>query len=102
MWTDINETDVLQHRQARADDDEKHLAPLQLEVIRRIIRLWSNPGECVLSPFAGIGSEVYSAIKLKRYGLGIELKPEYFREAAKHCEECVATTHHQLDLLETA
>lgn len=98
-WTDINETEVLQHRQARADDDEKHLAPLQLEVIRRIIRLWSNPGEVVLSPFAGIGSEVYTAIKLKRYGLGVELKPEYFREAVKHCEDAVATTHHQLSLL---
>jgi len=99
VWTDINETDVLQHRQARADEDEKHLAPLQLEVIRRIVRLWSNPGEVVLSPFAGIGSEVYSAIKLRRYGFGIELKPEYFREAVKHCEDAVATTHHQLDLL---
>jgi len=101
VWTDINETEVLQHRQARADDDEKHLAPLQLEVIRRIVRLWSNPGETVLSPFAGIGSEIYSAIKLRRYAFGIELKPEYFREACKHCEDIVSTTYHQLDLLET-
>lgn len=100
VWGDINETDVLQHRQARADEDEKHLCPLQLEVIRRVIRLWSNPGECVMTPFAGIGSEVVSAIKLKRYGLGVELKPEYFREAVKHCEDAVAMTHHQLDLLE--
>ncbi|MFC5996905.1 DNA methyltransferase [Pseudonocardia hispaniensis] len=64
---------------ARDDADERHICPLQLGFIERCVRLWSNPGETVLSPFAGIGSEVYVARKLGRRGVGIELKPSYWR-----------------------
>jgi DNA modification methylase len=84
VWLDINPSDTLQYRAARESEDERHIAPLQLEPIRRCIRLWSNPGDVVLSPFAGIGSEVYIAAQLGRKGLGIELKPSYFRQAVKN------------------
>lgn len=81
VWLDIKETNTLNARVARESDDERHIAPLQLDFIERCIRLWSNKGETVLSPFAGIGSEVYIARKLGRVGLGIELKPSYWRTA---------------------
>lgn len=81
VWWDIKETNTLNVRVARDDADERHICPLQLDFIERCIRLWSNPGEVVLSPFAGIGSEVYMARKLGRYGLGCELKPSYWRTA---------------------
>ena len=81
VWWDIKETNTLNVRVARDDADERHICPLQLDFIERCIRLWSNPGEVVLSPFAGIGSEVYMARKLGRYGLGCELKPSYWRPA---------------------
>ena len=68
-------------RVARDDADEKHIAPLQLEFIRRCVLLYSNPGETVLSPFAGIGSELYMAVKLGRNAIGCELKPQYWRTA---------------------
>ena len=66
---------------AREDADERHLCPLQLDFIERCVRLWSNPGETVLTPFAGIGSEVWVARKLGRQGVGIELKASYWRTA---------------------
>ena len=78
IWTDINETDTLQYYQARDKDDEKHICPLQLETIERCIKLYSNPGETVLTPFMGIGSEAFVAIKLRRKAIGIELKKSYF------------------------
>lgn len=81
VWWDIKETNTLNVRVAREDADERHICPLQLDFIERCVRLWSNPGEVVLSPFAGIGSEVYIARKLGRYGLGVELKPSYWRTA---------------------
>jgi DNA modification methylase len=81
VWWDIRETNTLNVRVARDDADERHICPLQLDFIERCVRLWSNPGEVVLSPFAGIGSEVYTARKLGRYGLGCELKPSYWRTA---------------------
>ncbi len=81
VWYGIKETNTLNARIAREDKDERHLCPLQLDLIERCIRLWSNPGETVLSPFAGIGSEVYMAVKLGRRGVGIELKPSYWRSA---------------------
>ena len=80
-WYDIKETNTLNVRVARDDADERHICPLQLDLIERCVRLWSNPGELVLTPFAGIGSEVYTAVKLGRRGLGIELKPSYWRTA---------------------
>ena len=81
MWWNIRETNTLNARVAREDADERHIAPLQLDFIERCIRLWSNRGETVLSPFAGIGSEVYMAVKLGRRGIGCELKPSYWRTA---------------------
>lgn len=78
IWTDINETDTLQYYHARGKDDEKHICPLQLGTIERCIKLYSNPGETVLTPFMGIGSEAFMAVKLGRKALGIELKRDYF------------------------
>lgn len=81
VWMDINPSDTLQREGARENDDERHIAPLQLEVIRRCVRLWSNPGDLVLSPFAGIGSEGFVSVQEDRRFVGIELKESYFRRA---------------------
>ncbi len=81
VWLDIRETNTLNARVARDDADERHICPLQLDFIERVIRLWSNRGETVFSPFAGIGSEVHEAVRLGRRGVGIELKPSYWRTA---------------------
>lgn len=81
VWWDIKETNTLNVRVARDDADERHICPLQLDFIERCVRLWSNPGETVFTPFAGIGSEVYVARRLDRRGLGCELKPSYWRTA---------------------
>lgn len=81
VWLDIRETNTLNVRVAREEADEKHICPLQLDFIERCVRLWSNPGELVLSPFAGIGSEGYIATKLGRRFVGCELKPSYWRTA---------------------
>ena len=78
IWTGISETDTLQYHDARGEDDEKHICPLQLGTIERCIKLYSNPGETVLTPFGGIGSEGYQAVKFGRRAILIELKPEYF------------------------
>ena len=78
IWTDINPSDTLQHRSAREHNDERHICPLQLQVIHRAMQLWTNPGDTVLSPFGGIGSEGYEAIKMERKYVGIELKASYF------------------------
>jgi hypothetical protein len=84
VWTDINPNDTLQYRSAREHDDERHICPLQLEVIRRGVELWTNPGDVVLSPFAGIGSEGFVALELKRRFVGIELKASYFEQAKRN------------------
>lgn len=81
VWLGIRETNTLNAAVARDDADERHLHPLQLDFIDRCVRLWSNPGETVLSPFAGVGSEVYQAVKRGRRGIGVELKPSYWRTA---------------------
>ena len=86
VWFDIRRTDVLNARAARSEKDEKHICPLQLEVIRRAVLLWSNPGEVVFSPFGGIGSEPYIALEQKRKAIAIELKPEYFAQMVENCE----------------
>lgn len=86
VWWDIKETDTLNERVAREDADERHLCPLQLGFIRNCVRLWSNPGETVFTPFAGIGSEVYIAKEQERVGLGIELKPSYWRTAVDNLQ----------------
>ncbi len=82
FWDDIRIDRVLPYRESKDDDDEKHVHPLQLDVIDRCIVLWSNPGENVLTPFMGVGSEVYSAVRNGRRGIGIELKPSYYKQAA--------------------
>lgn len=84
IWMDINPSDTLQYKSAREHDDERHICPLQLEVIRRGIKLWTNPGDVVLTPFLGIGSEVYTAVEMGRRGIGAELKESYFAQAAKN------------------
>lgn len=84
VWMTIDQTNVLNVAKAREDRDEKHMCPLQLDVIERAIVLWSNPGDVVLSPFAGIGSEGFGAIQRRRRFVGIELKPSYFRDAARN------------------
>ena len=82
VWMDIDPSDTLQFRSAREHDDERHICPLQLDVIRRGIDLWTNPGEVVLSPFAGIGSEGFVSIEMRRKFIGVELKASYYRQAA--------------------
>ena len=81
IWLDIAQGDVLTHKVARDEADERHISPLQLTVIRRCVDLWSNPGDIVYSPFAGIGSELYVAVDMGRRALGAELKASYFRQA---------------------
>ncbi|KHJ56285.1 DNA methylase [Aureimonas altamirensis] len=84
VWMDINQTRTLQYRQGRDEKDELHISPLQLDVIERCIDLWSAPGDVVLTPFLGIGSEVFGAVTMGRRGIGFELKPSYFRQAVKN------------------
>lgn len=86
VWMDIDPSDTLQYMSAREHDDERHIAPLQLEVIRRGIELWTNPGDVVLSPFAGIGSELYVALQMGRKAIGTELKDSYFRQAGQNLQ----------------
>lgn len=83
-WQDIKETDTLNTKEAKGDDDTKHICPLQLPVIRRLVRLYSDPGEIVFSPFAGIGSEGYESLKAGRRFYGCELKDEYFETAKRN------------------
>ena len=85
IWADIAQSDVLSRKEAREELDEAHIAPLQLTVIRRCLELWSNPGDTVFSPFAGIGSELYCALQMGRRATGAELKPSYYRQAVKNC-----------------
>jgi len=87
VWYDIRETDTLNPAIAREDADERHICPLQLGLIERVISLWSNPGELVLSPFLGIGSEVHTAVRLGRRGIGCELKPSYWRTAVQNLRD---------------
>lgn len=84
IWTDIDPGDTLQYRSAREHDDERHICPLQLEVIRRGVDLWTNPGDVVLSPFAGIGSEGYVSLQMGRRFVGVELKESYYSQAGRN------------------
>lgn len=86
VWMDINQSNTLQKESAREQKDEKHICPLQLDVIERCIELWTNPDDIVFTPFAGIGSEVYQALKMGRRGLGIELKESYYNQAVANCK----------------
>jgi DNA modification methylase len=87
FWDDVRLDRVMPFKEARESDEERHLHPLQLDVIERCVVLWSNPGETVLSPFAGVGSEVYGAVQNGRRGIGVELKPSYYRQALKNLQE---------------
>ena len=87
IWMDINPSDTLQFRSAREHNDERHICPLQLEVIRRCMRLWSNPGDTVFSPFTGIGSEGFIALQMGRKFLGSELKRSYWEQACRNLEQ---------------
>lgn len=84
VWMDVNPSDTLQYQSARDNNDERHICPLALPVIQRAVQLWTNPGDVVFTPFMGIGSEVYQAVKMGRKGLGVELKPSYFKCAKKN------------------
>lgn len=84
VWSDIRQTRTLQYRGSRDANDEVHISPLQLDVIERCLDLWSLPGETVLTPFLGIGSEVYCAVEMGRKGVGFELKPSYFAQAKRN------------------
>lgn len=86
VWHDINPSNTLQKQSARDDKDEKHIAPLQLDVIERSLTMWTNPGDVVFTPFLGIGSECYQAIKMGRKALGCELKESYFNQAVKNLQ----------------
>jgi hypothetical protein len=90
FWDDIRIDRVLPFREARDDEDEKHVHPLQLDVIDRIVTLRSNPGEVVYTPFMGVGSEVYGAVRAGRKGVGVELKESYFKQALKNLNAAVA------------
>jgi DNA modification methylase len=107
FWDDVRLDRVLPFRDCKEPDDERHVHPLQLDVIERAIVLWSNPGEVVLSPFMGVGSEIYGAIANNRCGIGVELKASYYRQArenlrvavARGLERTEAEKGKQLDLL---
>ena len=90
IWSDINPSDTLQFRSAREHNDERHICPLQLEVIRRCLGLWSKPRDLVLSPFAGIGSEGYEALRWDRRFVGVELKRSYYDQACANLDAAEA------------
>jgi len=92
VWMDINPSDTLQYMSAREHYDERHICPLQLEVIRRGIDLWTNPGDVVLSPFAGIGSEGYVSLQMGRKFVGIELKQSYYRQAVENLRTALVSS----------
>jgi hypothetical protein len=92
VWTDINPSDTLQFKTAREDDDEKHICPLQLQVIERAMHLWTAPGDLVFSPFTGIGSEGYTALKMDRRFIGSELKKSYWELACRNLSEAKKQT----------
>lgn len=104
VWMDINQSNTLNVRAARSESDTRHICPLQLDVIHRCLQLWSKPGDVVLSPFAGIGSEGFESIKMDRKFIGIELKEEYFAEAVKNLKaaEAIANQPTLFDELELA
>lgn len=89
VWMDINQSNTLQFRNARDEDDEKHICPLQLDVISRCLQLWSNPGDTILSPFGGIGSEGYMAVKMHRKPILFELKDSYFAMQKKNMHQAI-------------
>lgn len=100
FWDDVRLERVLPYIEARDEEDEKHVHPLQLDVIDRALVLWSNPGDTVLTPFMGVGSEVYSAVRAGRRGIGIELKETYFWQAVKNLESVDEPLYYEAPLFE--
>ena len=86
VWMDIRSGNLLPFKEARETDEEKHVCPLQLDVIERMLTLYTNPGEIVLSPFGGVGSEPFTALKMERRAIAVELKPSYYRQLLKNLE----------------
>jgi DNA modification methylase len=102
FWDDVRIDRVLPYKAARDEEDERHVHPLQLDVIDRCLSLWSNPGEVVVTPFMGVGSEVYSAVWHGRKGVGIELKESYYVQAVRNVKEALKEyrdSQDQMDLL---
>lgn len=89
VWMDIRQSDTLQKKSAREEKDERHICPLQLEVIKRCIELWTNPNDIVLDPFAGIGSTNYVALRMNRRTVGVELKESYYKQAVANCSGAI-------------
>lgn len=102
FWDDVRLDRVLPYREARDEEDEKHVHPLQLDVIDRCLTLWSNPAERVLTPFMGVGSEVYAAVRAGRFGIGVELKPSYYRQALKNLAALEGDEYREPSLLDEA
>lgn len=102
FWDDVRIGRVLPFKEARDSEDEKHVHALQLDVIDRCLQLWSNPGETVLTPFMGVGSEVYAAVMNGRRGLGIELKPSYYRQAVKNVASALEAKPKEVTLFDLA
>jgi DNA modification methylase len=100
FWDDVRLDRVLPYREARDEEDEKHVHPLQLDVIDRCVTLWSNEGETVFTPFMGVGSEVYGAVRNGRKGIGVELKPSYFRQSVKNVREALKDRTSEQSLFE--
>jgi DNA modification methylase len=100
FWDDVRVDRVLPYREARGEDDEKHVHPLQLDVIDRCLTLWSNPGETVFTPFMGVGSEVYASVVQGRRGIGAELKETYFNQAVRNLEDALTKKPNQTQLFE--
>lgn len=98
FWDDVRLDRVLPFKPARDQEDEKHVHPLQLDVIDRALVLWSNPGETVLTPFMGVGSEVYSAVRAGRRGIGVELKPTYYQQALRNLQTIETTDGEQSEM----
>lgn len=100
FWDDVRLSRVLPYKEARDQEDEKHMHPLQLDVIERACVLWSNPGEVVFTPFMGVGSEVYGAVINRRKAIGVELKPSYYRQAVKNLQIAVENLVDQAGLFD--
>ena len=102
FWDDVRISRVLPYKESREPDDEKHVHPLQLDVIDRCVVLWSNPGETVLTPFMGVGSEVYGSVVAGRKGIGIELKESYYKQAVRNLEDAETPNDEQVSLFSEA
>jgi len=102
FWDDVRIDRVLPYKKSRDEEDEKHIHPLQLDVIERIVILWSNPGERIISPFSGVGSEPYGAVLNNRFGIGCELKPSYHRQGVKNVADALRNQFSDMPLFSLA